>query len=949
MATKSTSSKKKTTGKSTAKSSARSSRTKKTTTSTRRTKAEQQRLEKIKQNRNIAVIVLAAVSVLLFALAVVPGQQIWTLLRQFYFGMFGLFAYLLPFFLGFTAYRIQIGDPQTPVKGKLWELLLSTVLVCSILQLFLLENYAGEGFFGLIGSLYTSGMNRAGGGVMSILGFLLLQVLGRIPAMIVLLVVLVASLLLMWGVTLPEAWLHIKRPVQKMEDHYAKAREEHLRREAQREAEREEAEKRRLAEAPSPSFDIDIPLDGDRSASSATTPPWEMPAASKPLKEEPSSMQELDPDEIFARTNSSAPSGSRFFELVKHPEETLQEVDHAEKESSMLDELVQRAIPRSEPLSPDADVLETLAGDETKKTEEQLQSASFEQEANEAIFAPMPEETKPDVPELSEEELFGDEPMPEEVVRQGGAVTKPGASTKQTVSKEETAVSAQEIQQAVEEQPVVPVYHKPPLSLLAAPKNTANRDTSEELRTNAELLVNTLKSFGVQTRIVDISRGPTVTRYELQPSVGVKISKITGLADDIALNLAAAGVRIEAPIPNKAAVGIEVPNKTSESVTIREVIDSDVFRQAKAPLTVALGRDISGHEVICDLSKMPHLLIAGATGSGKSVCINTLIISLLYHSTPDEVRLLMIDPKVVELGVYNGIPHLLVPVVTDPRKAAGALGWACTEMMQRYKIFADAGVRNIIGLNKLAETRDDIQKMPRIVVIIDELADLMMVASKEVEDSICRLAQLARAAGIHLVIATQRPSVDVITGLIKANIPSRIAFAVSSSVDSRTILDTGGAEKLLGRGDMLFSPMGASKPTRVQGCFVDDKEVEDVVEFIKNGENSTAYDHQILDEIERQAVQEKGKKDSNDDGGGFSDEDELLPQAIELVVDAGQASTSYLQRRLKVGYARAARLIDDMEAKGVIGPFEGSKPRQVLMTRQQWMEMRMNQGDAPKE
>ncbi len=489
--------------------------------------------------------------------------------------------------------------------------------------------------------------------------------------------------------------------------------------------------------------------------------------------------------------------------------------------------------------------------------------------------------------------------------------------------------------------PAASHYNPPPISLLKMGRTT-NKDVSGELKSNADKLVDTLKSFGVQTRIINISRGPTVTRYELQPSAGVKISKITGLADDIALNLAAAGVRIEAPIPGKPAVGIEVPNQATEVVTIREIVESGEFEKSPGKLTVALGRDISGNAKVADLAKMPHILIAGSTGSGKSVCINSFIISLLYKSRPEEVKLLMIDPKVVELGIYNGIPHLLIPVVTDPRKAAGALGWAVTEMLKRYKIFADNGVRDLKGYNQLVQEQEDLEPMPQIVIIIDELADLMMAAPNEVEDAICRLAQMARAAGMHLVIATQRPSVDVITGVIKANIPSRIAFAVSSQVDSRTILDGSGAEKLLGRGDMLFAPVGSPKPTRIQGCFVSDKEVEQVVDFVKN-KATVEYDEQILEEIEKQAAKDPKEKDS---GGGFDDEDDMMPAAIECVIEAGQASTSFLQRRLKLGYARAARLIDQMEERGVVGPFEGSKPRQVLMTRQQWQEMTLNQDAA---
>ena len=478
-------------------------------------------------------------------------------------------------------------------------------------------------------------------------------------------------------------------------------------------------------------------------------------------------------------------------------------------------------------------------------------------------------------------------------------------------------------------------YRFPPLDLLKAPAGGVSSANDHEA--TGEQLVNILRSFGVETKIINISVGPAITRYELQPAAGVKISKITNLADDIAMNLATAGVRIEAPIPNKPAVGIEVPNRNTKIVTVREIIDSKAFTTAKSKLTVAMGKDIAGSPIVTDIAKMPHGLIAGATGSGKSVCINSIIVSILYNATPDEVKLLMIDPKVVELGVYNGIPHLLVPVVTDPRKASGALGWAVTEMEKRYKLFAENDVRNLEGYNRLAEKRDDLIKMPQIVIVIDELADLMMTAPREVEDAICRIAQKARAAGMHLLIATQRPSVDVITGIIKANIPSRIAFAVSSAVDSRTILDMGGAEKLMGKGDMLFNPVGAIKPRRIQGCFVGDDEVEAVVEYIK-GIRTNEYDSEIMDEIERQAAANDNPKGGKDTGGS-DDADPMLQAAIECVVEQGQASTSLLQRRLKLGYARAARIMDEMAERGIVGPYEGSKPRAVLISKAQLLEM----------
>lgn len=479
-------------------------------------------------------------------------------------------------------------------------------------------------------------------------------------------------------------------------------------------------------------------------------------------------------------------------------------------------------------------------------------------------------------------------------------------------------------------------YVFPPISLLGShgeEKKSIGASRSGTVADNAKKLEGILKSFGVDAKVVNVSRGPTVTRYELHPNIGVKVSKIVNLADDIALNLAAAGVRIEAPIPGKAAVGIEVPNKENVTVSIRNVLETDNFKNHPSKLSFALGRSITGECIVADIAKMPHLLIAGATGAGKSVCINAIITSLLYKATPEEVKLLMIDTKVVELGIYNSIPHLLVPVVTDPKKAAGALNWAVQEMLNRYKLFAEKGVRDIRGYNAVLEEMGEQGMMPQIVILIDELADLMMVAPGEVEDSICRLAQMARAAGMHLVIATQRPSVDVITGVIKANIPSRISFAVSSQVDSRTILDMAGAEKLLGKGDMLFYPVGEPKPIRVQGAFISDKEVEAVVGFIKK-QNTSEYDENIIEEINN------AKEVS---GNGSGDNDELLPQAIEAVVDAGHASVSLIQRKFKVGYARAARIIDQMEARGIIGGFEGSKPRQVRINKQQFQEMLMNE------
>ena len=480
-------------------------------------------------------------------------------------------------------------------------------------------------------------------------------------------------------------------------------------------------------------------------------------------------------------------------------------------------------------------------------------------------------------------------------------------------------------------------YEFPPVILLKHGTSNNMRGSKKTLAETANRLQKTLYSFGVSAKVENVSVGPSITRYELKPAEGVRVSKIANLADDIALNLAAESIRIEAPIPGKQAVGIEIPNKENEVVHLRDILESDKFIDAKSKLSIALGKDVAGDEVVTDIAKMPHVLIAGSTGSGKSVCINTLITSIIYKAKPSEVKLVMVDPKIVELSVYNGIPHLLIPVVTDPKKAAGALAWAVQEMENRYSLFAGKGVRDLKGYNAALEKENlDTGKLPQIVIIVDELADLMMVAAKDVEDSICRLAQKARAAGMHLVIATQRPSVDVITGLIKANVPSRIAFAVSSQVDSRTILDMAGAEKLLGKGDMLFYPAGASKPTRVQGAFVDDKEVEKIVDFIKSNTSAT-YSEEILESIEKANSTDKDVNDL-DDG---DDTDPLLDEAIETVIETQTASTSFIQRRFKVGYARAGRIIDQMEERGIISGYQGSKPREVLMSKERWQELNM--------
>ena len=552
------------------------------------------------------------------------------------------------------------------------------------------------------------------------------------------------------------------------------------------------------------------------------------------------------------------------------------------------------------------------------------------------------------------EAIFGDTSAVDDAVRKfaeeqrakaaksGSEVLPDGSEAELEISRTPAAPGENNIPEIVKKE-----YRFPPVSLLRLDTSPKNVDISDELHTNAKKLVDTLASFRVRTRIVNVSRGPAITRYELAPEEGVRVRAIANLVDDIALNLATTGVRIEAPIPGKAAVGIEVPNKTVSTVYLRELVDTETFRKAQSKLNVSLGVDVAGEPVFLDIAKMPHLLIAGATGMGKSVCINSIITSLLYKAKPEEVKLILVDPKKVELNIYNGLPHLLVPVVSDPKKAAGSLHWAVTEMERRFELIEDVGVRDVKNYNNVTKDDPDREFLPQIVIIIDELADLMMTAPDDVEESICRLAQKARAAGMHLIIGTQRPSVDVITGLIKANVPSRIAFTVASQTDSRVVLDMAGAEKLIGRGDMLYAPVGASKPIRVQGAFVSESEVESIVAFIKDNDGGKAeYSSDIMDSIDRAAAAcGSGKRgaqpdDDTDDGG-----DPMLKQAIELAIESGKISTSLIQRRLSLGYGRAAKLIDAMERRGIVSPPEGQKPRTVLITKQQYMEMVVNRSE----
>ncbi len=838
--------------------------------------------EEIRQRNQVRAVVLFACAIFFGCLTIFEGDSLWKWAHNAILGLFGGWAMLWPVLMIYVAVITTLDRPMGSISGKVWLTAVVILLFCATGFIFGGAKIAdGLSVFDYITALYRTNAGVGGGVMGGLLGQLLISAAGKTGAKIIILLLLFVSVMILTGTTLIGLFRTIKKPVEVVNEGIQTARQ---RREEERVILQEDWEARSAIDVP---LEPSIPM--GPSSPNALFPPVE------PRKKQKRS-EKLDKlEKVFG---------------IEAPRPELQ--PEPEPEEKPEDEL-----PASPVFSPNPPAPVTEHEPETEAREEQ----------------PKQEKNAPEAEKEPEQDI----PMPKPRMQE----PEPRQATPQ-----ENA-----LYQALDQLQTPGSYCFPPLTMLAMSPQADRAKETEELQTNGKILVDTLNSFGVSTKIMDICRGPSVTRYEIQPAAGVKISKITSLSDDLALNLAATGVRIEAPIPGKAAVGIEVPNRSRSSVRMRDLIQSNAFQTSKSKLSVALGRDIAGQPVVADLARMPHILIAGTTGSGKSVCTNSMIISMLYKASPDEVRFLMIDPKAVELTGYNGLPHMLVPVVTDPHKAAGALGWAVNEMMKRYKIFSENNVRNLQGYNNLAEAQNyedengqPMPAMPQIVIIIDELADLMMATPKEVEDSICRLAQLARAAGMHLVVATQRPSVDVVTGLIKANIPSRIALTVSTAVDSRTIIDTVGADKLLGQGDMLFAPVGSNKPIRVQGCFVSDEEISSIVEFVKKTK-SMEYDTEIIEEIERNAANTGDQKD--DDGERSGEVDPMMDEAIKVVVEAGQASTSLLQRRLRLGYARAGRLIDEMEQLGIVGPHEGSKPRQVLMTYTQWLERNMQKPDQP--
>ena len=929
---------------------------------------------------------------LLVVLAFVQGDSVWRALHDVLFGLFGCGSFVLGAAVCCLAVQYTRGEDLLP---KIFKLVLGLIFASGTVIVFSGIQPQGLSAFQMAAACYENGVSAwlGGGALGAVLGGSLLLLCGRPAANLIMLVLALCVSLYIFDRTPAEVWQWLCAVFGGARARGAALAQQSAERRAERAAARaaeaedepdEGSEDEEAEDEPEDTgFRLGLPdwLSGIRSWGHKVTEEMEAEdegAAPQPAPAQPVAQPEPETP-VITPVKVSAPRPRAAFDVDLGPDHTEVKEGGSEPIEPLIvgpggtfgqDPLRPARKPAPQPIVPDA--VETDAADFFAKPAEPVHPAaeSFdtpvmtpvvptiqpeapaEPSAPDAVEMPETAAIQPAVPaaqgHVSAENAVAMRSAPDAdgwISITAEPVEEKDISSLVAAAMEKPAASEQAAAQTpVEDAEPVDTfqYQYPPIELFERSPDESDPTAQDELKANAQKLVDTLESFGVRTRVLDISRGPAVTRYEVQPMAGVKISRITSLADDIALNLAVADVRMEAPIPGEPAVGIEVPNHKKTPVYIRSVFESQSFLRMTSPLGVALGKDIAGVAQVADLCKMPHLLIAGSTGSGKSVCVNSIIISILFRSSPEDVKLMLIDPKVVELAEYNGIPHLLMPVITEPKKAAGALSSAVQEMERRYHLFAENNVRDIKSFNKLAATDPMLEKMPYIAIIIDELADLMMVVGKDVEDSICRIAQKARAAGMHLIVATQRPSVDVITGLIKANIPSRIAFAVSSQVDSRTILDGAGAEKLLGQGDMLFMPVGAPKPVRIQGTFVRDEEISRVLDFIKQSA-TVQYDEAMIEAMEKHAIQDGKKGASSADADEETGSDPMLKQAVEVVIDAGQASTSLLQRRCKLGYARAARIMDEMEQKGIIGPYEGAKPRAVLISRQQWLEMQMNQ------
>jgi S-DNA-T family DNA segregation ATPase FtsK/SpoIIIE len=877
----------------------------------------------------IRAIILGALSLFFVILIFVQSVNLWSTVRSALLGVFGFATFLVPVFLMYMAIITDKEKQIQHFKSKVALCILIVLLIGALIYVATGTPHSEKGYLACAGELYLdifkseSYFTFGAGFIGGLLGYPMASLIGNVPTVLICILVLLAVIFGITNLSINDiaeaAASKVEQGVTYVKhksEEKAKARREYIAERKAEEAEREQKREMFIAGSEGDKTIVSTQKKKGRGKRSGIDIPLDE-ITHEDNKTKLNRKLEVDCDYTAnVKAETKAENEVEEPKFINNPENTVYDEEPEQTENDNAPDDLMDIINRA--------------------------SKNFDEKNN---------KSNEDIAKADEENIHNAE-----------------SNNSEESSFEEELENAGYSPVEIEEKKEKPEYHFPPVQLLSLSKNNNDRNASEEMHNNAKKLIDTLDSFNVKASIVNICRGPSVTRYELSPAPGVKISKITNLSDDIALNLAANGVRIEAPIPGKAAVGIEVPNKVVSMVTMRELIDSDEFRRGKSKLTCVLGKDISGEIVVTDLSKLTHLLIAGTTGSGKSVCVNSILMSILYKAKPDEVKLLLIDPKMVEFTKYRSIPHLLIPVVTDAKKAAGALGWAVSEMEQRYKILSEYYCKNIDAYNELIDEnlkyiaenpsvenedgelvqpvleRNGLpvpkEKMPRIVIAIDELADLMMAAPSEVEEYIARLAQKARAAGMHLLVATQRPTVNVITGLIKANIPSRIALKVSSNIDSRTILDFSGAEKLIGRGDMLFLPVGAPKPMRVQGCYASDEEIEGVTNYIKKS-SSAQYNAEIEEKIKRIAAEEitQGKK-GDDRGGDDIEIDSKMEDAIKCVIEAGQASTSLIQRRLKVGYARAGRMIDDMEQMGIVGPHQGSKPRDVLMTYNEWLERR---------
>ena len=877
----------------------------------------------------IRAIILGALSLFFVILIFVQSVNLWSTVRSALLGVFGFATFLVPVFLMYMAIITDKEKQIQHFKSKVALCILIVLLIGALIYVATGTPHSEKGYLACAGELYLdifkseSYFTFGAGFIGGLLGYPMASLIGNVPTVLICILVLLAVIFGITNLSINDiaeaAASKVEQGVTYVKhksEEKAKARREYIAERKAEEAEREQKREMFIAGGEDDKTIVSTQKKKGRGKRSGIDIPLDE-ITHEDNKTKLNRKLEVDCDYTAnVKAETKAENEVEEPKFINNPENTVYDEEPEQTENDNAPDDLMDIINRA--------------------------SKNFDEKNN---------KSNEDIAKADEENFHNAE-----------------SNNSEESSFEEELENAGYSPVEIEEKKEKPEYHFPPVQLLSLSKNNNDRNASEEMHNNAKKLIDTLDSFNVKASIVNICRGPSVTRYELSPAPGVKISKITNLSDDIALNLAANGVRIEAPIPGKAAVGIEVPNKVVSMVTMRELIDSDEFRRGKSKLTCVLGKDISGEIVVTDLSKLTHLLIAGTTGSGKSVCVNSILMSILYKAKPDEVKLLLIDPKMVEFTKYRSIPHLLIPVVTDAKKAAGALGWAVSEMEQRYKILSEYYCKNIDAYNELIDEnlkymaenppvenedgelvqpvleRNGLpvpkEKMPRIVIAIDELADLMMAAPSEVEEYIARLAQKARAAGMHLLVATQRPTVNVITGLIKANIPSRIALKVSSNIDSRTILDFSGAEKLIGRGDMLFLPVGAPKPMRVQGCYASDEEIEGVTNYIKKS-SSAQYNAEIEEKIKRIAAEEIAQGKRNDDRGGEDIEiDSKMEDAIKCVIEAGQASTSLIQRRLKVGYARAGRMIDDMEQMGIVGPHQGSKPRDVLMTYNEWLERR---------